>query len=290
MKITTDIQRNAEAAWVNLQRQMWRKLPDTLQSLKPYVYEVAGALVMMMAKSDALAVNRVLGLGISKPANTEVLDEIIALYDTAGLKRFCLYLSPAAQPSTAGRMLKARGFTPIGNHIKLFRTVKEDVALDHAVDVRRIGRAHAIDFARLVCRHYGWPEKRISWLAGMVGESGFEHFLAFEGRTPIATGMLYANGGVGVLGWAATDTKFRRHGAHTALIAARVARARELGLRWVTVETTEPVKGRPAGSFRNLVRCGFVPDAPTPCLVWQSGPTQSAACRRPRAGFQHHRE
>jgi hypothetical protein len=290
MKITTDIHRKAEAAWVNLHRQMWRKLPDALLSLKPHVYEVAGALVMMMEKSDALAINRVLGLGISKPANAKALDEIIALYEAAGLKRFCLFLSPGARASTAARILQARGLTSIGNHIKLFRIVKEDVTLDHGVDVRRIGRDDAIDFARLLCKHYGWPEKRVSWIAGMVGVPGFEHFLAFEGHTPIATGMLYTNGRVGVLGWAATETRFRRGGAHTALIAARLVRARELGLRWVTVETTEPVRGRPAGSFRNLVRCGFAPDEPTPCLLWQSGAMQVDACKHSRAGSHHQRE
>jgi hypothetical protein len=290
MKITSDIHRDAEAAWVNLQRQMWLKVPSTLQSLKPHVYEVAGALVTMMEKSDALAVNRVLGLGINKPASQKVLDEIIALYDTAGLKRFCLYLSPGARPATVGRILKASGFTLIRNNIKLFRDVKVDVARDRAIDVRRIGRDDAIDFARLVCKHFGWPENRISWLAGMVGVPGFDHFLAFEGDTPIATGMLYANGRVGVLGWAATETKFRRRGAHTALIAARIIRARELGLRWVSVETMEPVKGRPSGSFRNLVQCGFVSDAPTPCLLWQSGATQGDACRRPRAKSHHQRK
>ena len=289
MKITAEMHHTAEAAWVDLQRRLWSKLPDSLKPLKPHVYDVAGALVMMMEKSDALAINRVLGLGLDRPVSEKTLDQIIALYETAGVKRFCLSLNPGAKPSTARRKLEARGFDSIGNHIKLFRTIDDEVALNHAVDVRRIGLDNANDFARIVCKQYGWPEKRIPWLAGMVGVPDFEHFLAFVGAKPIATGMLYVKGGVGLLGWAATETQHRRRGAHAALIAARIARARELGLRWVTVETTEPARGRPSGSFRNLTRCGFVFDAPTPYFAWRSTPTPDDGCRTPRAASSHRR-
>ncbi len=59
------------------------------------------------------------------------------------------------------------------------------------------------------------------------------------------------------LGWAGTSPAFRRRGAQSALIAARVSRAAELGATWCTSETIN-APGMDT-SYRNLQRCGFTP-------------------------------
>ena len=67
---------------------------------------------------------------------------------------------------------------------------------------------------------------------------------------------------VGKLAWlgiAATVPGFRRRGAQTALLAARIRRASELGCTLLVTETGEAVDGRPAGSYRNILRAGFEP-------------------------------
>jgi len=70
---------------------------------------------------------------------------------------------------------------------------------------------------------------------------------------------LYTNGGTGWLGFAATLPAYRRRGAQTALLAARIRRAAELDCRTLFTETGEAVEGRPSNSYRNLLRAGFEP-------------------------------
>jgi GNAT superfamily N-acetyltransferase len=272
VKITPEIHRTAEIVWTDLQRTVWKRAPEILPDMKPTIHDVGGALVSMMAKSDALELNRVLGLGTAHTARERMIDEIIGHYRTAKLKRFCVFLSPAARPAAIRGWLDKRGFVDIGNHIKVFREVKKIDSPPRSSDfkIRVIGSSQATDFARLVCRQYGWHEKRIPWLASMVGEPSFEHWMAFDGSRPVATGALYVRDAVGMLAWGATDTPFRRRGAQTALIHVRLQRARSLGLSWVAAETTEPVKGRPSMSFRNLIAAGFSAEAPIACLMWKA--------------------
>lgn len=61
------------------------------------------------------------------------------------------------------------------------------------------------------------------------------------------------------LGMAGTLPDFLGRGAQTALLAARIAAAREAGCSGVVTETGEPVEGRPSNSYRNIVRAGFEP-------------------------------
>ncbi len=272
MKITAEVHRVAEVAWTALQRQLWQRADEFLPAMRPGVHDVGGALVSMMAKSDALELNRVLGLGTARPAKEAMIDEIITLYREAKLKRFCLFLSPGAKPATIPRWLQARGFVDIGNHIKVFRSLRDADSEPRATDltVRKIGPTQATDFARLVCKQYGWHDKRVPWLASMVGQPNFEHYMAFDGKRGVATGALYMKEDLVTLCWGATETPARRRGAQTALIATRLRRGRELGATWASAETTEPVKGRPSISFRNLMAAGFSAQEPLPCLMWKA--------------------
>ena len=51
----------------------------------------------------------------------------------------------------------------------------------------------------------------------------------------------------------------RGRGAQSAILAARVERARERGLRVLITETGVPRDGRPGASYRNIVKSGFEP-------------------------------
>ncbi len=89
-------------------------------------------------------------------------------------------------------------------------------------------------------------------------ESGIaEAFAAFEGDVPMAFAALIPDrggDGFGHLGWAGTVSGSRGRGGQSALIAARVSRAAELGLRWCVSETNTAIPT----SLNNLIRLGFV--------------------------------
>ena len=110
----------------------------------------------------------------------------------------------------------------------------------------------------------------------MHGAPGWHFLVARAAGEPIAIGILYAQGDLACLFGGATSPRFRQRGAQTALVAARVALARELGCAWIGGHTGEPVADDPQHSFRNMTRAGLVPIgradtfAP-PGIVWTHG-------------------
>ncbi|MFL5925424.1 MAG: GNAT family N-acetyltransferase [Gaiellaceae bacterium] len=91
----------------------------------------------------------------------------------------------------------------------------------------------------------------------LVDRPGWHAFLAWDGDQPAAAAGLFVGGDVAWLGGAATRPAFRRRGAQTALLAARIERALAVGARRVCTETGERVPGRADQSYRNILRAGF---------------------------------
>jgi hypothetical protein len=230
---------------------------------------VGDAFLTAGSASDNLRLNRVVGLGSRRRPTAAQLEEIIAAYRGAGIRRFSLMLAPGAHAAAARRLLRAHDFAPQGTHLKLVRDTASPLpAVETALSVRRIGRAEARTFARILGETIAMPESRQLWMAATVGAPGFHHFLAYDGRTPVATGLLYADGAWGTLAFGTTRAAYRRRGAQTALIAERVRHAAALGCTHVTATTDQPRRGRPSGSYRNSIRCGFAPAYRREMWVW----------------------
>jgi GNAT superfamily N-acetyltransferase len=85
------------------------------------------------------------------------------------------------------------------------------------------------------------------------GKAGFSHFMAFDDERPVAIGALATFEGIGYLNAATTAEGDRKRGAQSALIAARIAKARELGCTMLAVETLTMLEH----ALRNLERAGF---------------------------------
>jgi hypothetical protein len=85
------------------------------------------------------------------------------------------------------------------------------------------------------------------------GKNGFTHFMAFDGPRPVAIAALAVFEGLGYLTLATTAEGDRQRGAQSALIAARIAKARALGCTAVATETLTMLEH----SLRNLERAGF---------------------------------
>src|SRR5690606_35691942 len=96
-------------------------------------------------------------------------------------------------------------------------------------------------------------------LARLPGEPQAHVFMSFEGETAVGCGVLYVEGEAGYLTWGATAPRFRGRGSQRALMAARIAHARQLGLSVLHTETGEAVPGDPQHSWNNILRAGFEP-------------------------------
>ena len=219
-----------------------------------------GAVATFAAAADVLALNRVVGLGLSTPATEPLLDRILAAARALGVRRLFVQLVPEAQPTELVHWLAARGGRPFNRWMRVWRRTDEPIASDRmsALDVVRVDAERAEGFARVVQSAFGMPPIVVPWLAAVVGRPGWEHWAVLDGDEPVAVGALYASGDVAWLGFAATLATHRGRGAQSALIAQRVRRARELGCTWAVAETAEDSADHPAPSYRNMRRLGFV--------------------------------
>ena len=263
--------RRIEAMGIRGTERFWGLMPsDVAKRLRPQAARVGDALLTLAAGSDALRVNRVIGLGHDGLAREAMIDEIIAFYRAAKLRRFSIMMSPGPQAQRISRWLLARGFTRRGGHSLLVREARLAVPpVRSEVRVARAKREHAEAILTIHERCFALPASRRSWSLAGLETRHQEQYLALVGTTPVAVGALQIDQELAWIGGGATLTRWRRRGAHAALIAARLRRAARQGCRWVWVETAAPAPGRPAGSRRNLLRMGFEEAWVKPLFVWR---------------------
>lgn len=197
----------------------------------------------LAAASGQVEFNRIVGL-----TAIEQLDELAPEY---GDSSYWVSLDPASGLDAA---LLERGYTPAYAWQKFERGVEAyDTTTALAVEEAREPR----DFAETLITGYGLPAHFADWIATLVGRAGWHCFVAYDAATPAGAGALYVSDDVGWLGVAATRPEQRGRGAQGAILAARIGRARELGLTRLFTETGVPRDGVPGPSYRNIVRAGF---------------------------------
>jgi hypothetical protein len=246
----------------NVELEAWRDFyrAASPQLAAPHgirVEQVNGALVSIAAGFDVLALNRVIRLGSENPATGPDIDACIDLYANAGAARFLVQLSPVAQPADLPAMLEQRGFSHHNNWVKLTRGTGPEHDARTDLRLEQIGSSHASDFGKITASAFGWPEEVGRWAALTVGRPHWRHYLAFDASLAVAAAALYVSEGAGWLGFAGTLPDHRKQGAQNALIARRIADARELGLTHLEVETAEATPGRHVASYSNLLGFGF---------------------------------
>jgi GNAT superfamily N-acetyltransferase len=215
---------------------------------------VAGAsCIANPALPQERMLNRANGLGLDGPVGEAELDEVDAFFRGHGVA-YAVAVSPHADESLA-RLLRARGFADGYAWMKFRRDVSEPPAAPTGLRVEHVQDGE--DFGAVVARAYGMPAAVGERLAALPGEHGWHCFVAYDEAEPAGAAALYVDGDAGWLGVAGTAPDHRRKGAQGALMAARIRRARELGLRELTTETGERVAGRPDDSYRNILRSGF---------------------------------
>ena len=223
------------------------------------VTEIVGALCTAVPAAPGSALlNRVVGLGLAQTVGEDVLDEIDAFFADNAVS-YGITLTPDVAPTELTKWLEARGFSRGYAWTKFRRGLEPAAAPETDLTVERIGADRGEIFADVFQRAYGTPELLRPRLEQIPGEAGWQCFVAFADGAPAAGGAVFATDEVGWLGMAGTLPEFRRRGAQTALLAARIDAAREAGCGVVVTETGEPVDGRPSNSHRNIVRAGFEP-------------------------------
>lgn len=236
---------------------LYRALPPGLAAALGARIEYCGSATVLLATNLANRLfNRVLSLGIGEVATEEQLDTILHLYQGSSIP-FSIQLSPFAQPPGLADWLERRGLTVRFHAAKLYHEVVRASEVPTDLRIEHIGPAFAHIWAEVAGTIFTLPEPVRQWLAALVGRPCWQHYLAFDGAKPVATGLLYIHDGLGWLGWGATLASHRRRGAQRAVFARRICDAAELGCRWLTAETRPNSLEQPNPSYHNALRSGF---------------------------------
>jgi GNAT superfamily N-acetyltransferase len=221
------------------------------------VERIGSAVAILMPDLDAMLFNRVMGLGVREPATPTMVDDIVALYQRAGIQSWAVQLNPAAQGSELPAWLEARGLAWTDAWPKMIRGIEPLPAIRTDLRVECIGAERARAFAQALCGGFGMPDWLGPWAEATIGRAGWRHYLAFDGDKPVATGALFVRHSIGWLGMAATLPSHRGRGAQGALMADRIRDGIALGCRWLITETGQDTPAQPNPSYHNMLRTGF---------------------------------
>lgn len=212
------------------------------------LFEVDGAVCTVLPSHPRSYLgNRVVGLGISTAVSDAVLDAVEAFY-----ARYSASFTIVSD--LAG--LAERGYRQAAPWTRFTRGVEPLRNPSAAPAVAVVEKAERRAFGEACATASSAPDYFARWVGGLVGRPRWHCFAARVDGAIIATAALYVANGAGWLGFAATREEYRACGAQAALLAARVAHARRLGLTMLVTDTTDP-DGAPGPSHRNVVRAGF---------------------------------
>ena len=195
--------------------------------------------------------NRVYLCGRESGLQPGSLTRWIELFAQNGVKKFFVWLSPGPDMATVRGWLEDAGFSRIRHlgYLTLLRTGGEPARFATGLEIREVG-TDEIEAARDQLGETLWPD-----YARSAGKPGFCHYMAFDGKRPVAIAALAVFEGLGYLMAAATREADRKRGAQQALIARRIERAERGGCKVLVSETLSILET----SLRNLQRAGFRP-------------------------------
>jgi GNAT superfamily N-acetyltransferase len=196
------------------------------------------------------------GLGMAQPADDAALDAVETFFRSRGAA-----VDHEVSPLALGEvlpLLSGRGYVPIELTDVMFRplTAADDAAPDPAIAITTAGPEAGEAWAQAAAD--GWSEHPevvpfVRALGAVYPHTvGSTCFAASVDGTLAATGVLAMHGGIALLAGASTRPAWRRRGAQSALLAARLRQARRAGCDLAMI------CARPGSdSHRNAERRGF---------------------------------
>ena len=241
----------------------WREMVVAIQEegeteLRPEWSEVGGAVAFALRGMDHPFFNRVVGLGIPRPATRQDVEDVDAFFRGLGREWAVVQLVEPTEPPELLEWVEAAGFAPSKRWPKLWRSLEADLP-EARTDLRieRIGPDRAEDFGRIVLAAFDFEPTLAPFATSTVGRIGWTHYLGFDGQDVVSAGATFVTADVAWLGFGATLESHRGRGRQSAMFARRLADARTAGCRLAITETGEDTPEEPNPSYRNMLRAGF---------------------------------
>jgi len=225
------------------------------------LHQVDGASVSVCAAGGGILLNRVIGLGLNGPATEGGIARIKEIYVDAGVPRYFIHIAPEAEPKdTIRNLLADAGLEKARRWMKFSRDNAPATPAKSDLSLREIDASHKDDFVRICGPAFGIGKAAWPALEGLVNHPHWHIFMSFDGDTLAGVGGLFVEDGAAVTDYGATDPAFRQRGSQSVVLAARIEKARELGVTLITTETGEAVEGDAQHSYGNILKRGFKED------------------------------
>lgn len=219
--------------------------------------EVETALVSLCSAEPGLLLNRVLGLGVLKPATLEAIGEARRLYQQAGIERFTVHCCAESEPPELPGWLHANGLKPGRRWLKFVRDAMQPFEPATTLRVESVGREHRDTIAEIVADAFDLSQTAGRLIGNLAGRPGWRFYLSFDADRPIGVAAFYFEGDDAWLDWDATRPEARDRGSHQALLARRIAEAHALGCTTLYTATPEAVADHTPPAYHNLIKAGF---------------------------------
>ena len=206
------------------------------------------------AEPDIL-MNRTFGFS---PADIDKLPGMLDVYRRMGSKRAFISMDEEAFTQAQDPLQRA-GLTAARPWVKFMRDDSPAPAATTDLAVREIGTEHGEALGNVICNAFDLPKGWAPILGRLAGREHWHAFATFDGEMLAGGGLVYVRDGIAWIGFGATDPAFRQRGSQSAVMSARIERARELGVKVMQTETGEAVPGDPQHSYHNIERAGFRP-------------------------------
>lgn len=219
---------------------------------------LGGAIAFALTAIDFGFFNRVIGLGIERPATEDDVEAASRFFLDLGRTQSVLQVAPTARPDGMPKWMEARGYRRGARWVKVWRTLDDLPEPESSLRIERIDASLADAYADVCGRGFELPPITYPLVGATVGRPGWTHYLGYDGDTPVSTAAMHVADDVAWLGFGATLEAFRGRGGQSAMFAARLRDARDQGCRWAITETGEETEREPVNhSYRNMVRLGF---------------------------------
>ena len=228
---------------------------------RAFLRQLGGAIAAYIRPGSPM--NKLIGAGLTAPIPETELEKVETLMRACG-ERTRIELSTAAPPTVEGWLLR-RGYRLIGLENVLVRSLDrgpEAITMD--VQVERVApeaiarwtqttieASAQLDQTGSAVDHFS-VETIAAAVEDFLRAPGFDRFLARWNGVPVGAASMRIQDRIALLSGSATLAPYRLRGVQTALIAARLAEARERGAE-LAVVTTAP----DSRSEANLLKRGF---------------------------------
>lgn len=206
--------------------------------------------------------NSVMNLGMAGTAAETVLDELLAAYREAGIKRPWVYLNPHCQPAGLAGWLESRGLRRQSGWDRIWRDARaaSTTATRPSGDlsVERVSEATAPEWAAFIDGMYRMPTS--PWLIALVGRTGWSHYALRRRGGIVAVRSMFMDPDGMV--WMGIDAPVPGIMAPSfdldAVICETMVRdGLEAGARCFVADIEAPLADGNGPAYRNFARLGF---------------------------------